>query len=273
MFEQHSAGDLTQYVHNIEAIFETQGQKSHAGKVARMFRPLYETMNLYAPIARTMVQADPTSSALILGGITCIISVSQRFLNYQEKIVEMLSEMGRKLEILFRYGREIYYNNEDVLRPLLSVFADILEFCSAAWRMFRDKNGDPRSSAKTFFTSLGKSYETKFGEVIRKFELDLKDFEERALLCYRQDVKQFQTDSRGFQKDSRGFQAEVRDFMNTQKQTTAGQNAHLAYIRKTFSGVKSQRQIQDQEDKEAKRTEAVQEMKEQRERLARELSK
>jgi hypothetical protein len=192
MFLKHSAGDLTEYVKGLERICKEQGQKSRAAKVARLIKPLFETMNMYAPIARTMVQADPTSSALILGGITCIMSISSRFLDYQEKIVDVLSEMGEELEVLLEYGSNIYPDDDRVQSSLMVVFGDVLQFCSEVWNIFRDKNGEPRSSVKTFLTSLGKSFEMKFGEILSKFDKDLQVFNERALLCDRREKKAFQ---------------------------------------------------------------------------------
>ncbi len=192
MFLKHRAGDLAEYVKHLELTCREQGEKSRAAKVARLIRPLFDTMNMYAPIARTMIQADPTSSALVLGGITCIMSISSRFLDHQEKIVNVLAEMGEKLEILLKYGSDIYANNDEVQNSLMVVFGDILQFCSEAWNMFLHENGEPRSSVKAFITSLGKSFEMKFGDILSKFDKDLAIFNERALLCDRRKTKEFQ---------------------------------------------------------------------------------
>ena len=200
MFLEHRAGDLSQYVSDVKQICRQQGQQSRAVKVARLMKPLFETTNMYAPIAQTMVQADPTSSALILGGITCVMSVSARFLDYQEKIVRMLSEMGEKLEILFEYGSDIYQNNVQVQGALMEVFGDVLQFCSEAWSMFRHKNGEPRSSVKTFITSLAKPFEAAFGDIIYKFNKDLRAFEDKALVSDRRGTKNFQSLSIQFMK-------------------------------------------------------------------------
>jgi hypothetical protein len=97
MFLKHGARDPEEYVQRLKTTCREQGEKSRAAKVARLIRPLFNTMNMYAPIARTMIQADPTSSALVLGGITCIMSISSRFLDHQEKIVDVLAEMSPKL--------------------------------------------------------------------------------------------------------------------------------------------------------------------------------
>jgi len=137
-------------------------------------------MNLYAPVAQTMVQADPTSSALFLGGITCIMAISDRFLEYQEKIVEMLVNMGKKIPILVEYGSEVYQNNGSIQEALMEIFGDILQFCTKAYHVFRDEDGKPRTSVYTFVKSLGRSFEIHFGETVKKFEKDLQAFEARV---------------------------------------------------------------------------------------------
>src|SRR5580700_9316923 len=92
MFLQHRAADLGKYTAAIEKTVLDHGKDSWSLKVARLLNPLFQTMNMYAPIAQTMIQADPTSSSLILGGITCIMAISSRFLDYQEKMAKMLSD-------------------------------------------------------------------------------------------------------------------------------------------------------------------------------------
>jgi hypothetical protein len=191
MFLKHGAASLTEYVNGLERICQEQGEKSRAVKVAKLINPLFETMNMYAPIAHTMIQADPTSSALVLGGITCIMSISSRFLGYQEKIVNMLSEMGTKLEVLLRYGSDIYPDNDEVQRALMEVFGDVLQFCSEAWNLFCDENGEPRNSVKAFLTSLRKSFEMKFGDIISKFDKDLQAFNAIAQYYDREETKRY----------------------------------------------------------------------------------
>ena len=178
MFLQYKAADLKQYVTAIEKSVQDHGKNSRALKVAHLLKPLFETMNMYAPIAQTMVQADPTSSALILGGITCIMSISRRFEDYQEKMARMLSEMLGKLDILLKYGENIYKNNTEVQKALMEVYGDVLDFCIQASRLFLDDKGKERSSFTTFVASLGKSFESKFSDVRYKFDIHLKAFED-----------------------------------------------------------------------------------------------
>jgi len=196
-FLQYKALDLQQYVLAVERSVENHGKNSWALRVAHRLNPLFETMNRYAPIAQTMIQADPTSSSLILGGITCIMSISKSFADYQEKMGKMLSEMLEKLDILTKYGENIYKKNEQMQRALMNVYGDILDFCVQASRLFLDDKGKPRNSFRTFVTSLAKPFESKFSGVLSKFDKHIKDFEENAMYVdrERQEVDRRRMDS------------------------------------------------------------------------------
>ncbi len=143
-------------------------------------------MNMYAPIAQTMIQADPSPSALVLGGITCIMSISSRFVDYQEKVAKTLSEMLEKLEILLQYGASVYRNNAPVQTALVEVYGDILQFCIEASRFFLDDKGNPRSSLRALVSSLWQPFESKFSDILYKFDRHLNAFEERARLVDRE---------------------------------------------------------------------------------------
>lgn len=193
MFLEHSKHDLPEYVRDIERTCQHQGNASKGRRIARLFRPLFMTTNLHTPIAQTMIQADPTSSALILGGIICIVTIMGRYYEAQEKIVDMLAYMEDKLSILLEYGSDIYQNNDLVQAALVEVFGDILDFCIKAWQLFRDTDGQPRSSLKHFSKSLVRSFELQFGPIAKKFEKDLQIFEDRAQLCDRRETKEFRS--------------------------------------------------------------------------------
>jgi hypothetical protein len=183
---QYQAADLEKYTAAIEKTVLDRGKDSRALRVARLLKPLFQTMNMYAPIAQTMIQTDPTSSSLILGGITCIMEISSRFLGYQEKTAKMLSEMLIKLDILIKYGENIYENNAQMQKAIMEVFGDVLDFCIQASKLFLDDEGKPKSSITPFITSLGKPFESKFSDVLSKFDMDIKAFGEAAVYVDRE---------------------------------------------------------------------------------------
>lgn len=193
MFMDHSKGDLIQYIKGIEGICQKQGDASKGRKIAKLFRPWFSTINQYAPIAQTMIQADPTSSALLLGGITCILSISERYLEFPEKILDLLADMGEEIDLLTEYGSDIYRNNDAVQVAIVEVFGDILQFCRLALPLFRGKDGKERSSAHSFLKALKNSFQGYFGDVLKKYETDLRIFEERAKLCDRREERDYRS--------------------------------------------------------------------------------
>jgi hypothetical protein len=144
---------------------------------------------------------------------------------------------------------EIFQDNESVLKPLVAVYADILEFCSAVWRTFMYSNGKPRSSAKTFLISLRKPYETSFGDILKRFERDLREFEERALHSDRKEARQHYADTRNFQREVRGFM----------QKTTSTTLTYIAPLGKAVLTSKTQRQIMEQDAREFRQLEAIRE--------------
>lgn len=185
IFEKQGKGDLNFYTATIERFCEKQNKESRGLKIANFFRPWFRIANQYAPIAQTMIQADPTSSALVLGGITCIMSISERYSQFPEKISEMLASMGEKIGLLNEYGSEIYMNNDAVQGAIVEIFGDILQFCRLALEFFRKRDGKERASGFAFGKALVSSFQDHFGPIIKKYEADLQMFEEKVKLCER----------------------------------------------------------------------------------------
>jgi hypothetical protein len=140
-----------------------------------------------------MIQADPSPSAFVLGGITCILSIPSRFLEYQVRIVEMLSKMGDGMALLSRYEKEIYESDAQVQKSLIDLYGDVLDFCREASKLLYEENGKPRSTLKTFVTSLWQPYQSKLGAIAQRFENNLGIFESYAKFADRRNEKFFRS--------------------------------------------------------------------------------
>jgi hypothetical protein len=191
LFLSSQTEEIGKYVAAIEAASKKQEKNSRAIKISGKLEPLINALNMYAPIANTLIQADPSPSAFVLGGITCILSIPSRFLEYQVKIVEMLSDMGTKLAFLSRYEKEIYQTDALVQKSLIDLYGDVLDFCREASKLLYDENGSPRGTLKTFVTSLWQPYQSKLGAVAKTFEQNLKVFEASASFADRRNEKIF----------------------------------------------------------------------------------
>ena len=85
----------------------------------------------------------------MLGGITCILSIPSRFLDYQLKIIDMLSQMGNMMDLLTKYDTEIYPNDDHIQPILTTLIGDVLDFCREASKLVLDEDGSPRNTRKT----------------------------------------------------------------------------------------------------------------------------
>jgi hypothetical protein len=191
LFLSSQTGDISKYMTAIETASKKQEKSSRGIKISGKLEPLFNALNMYAPIAHTLIQADPSPSAFVLGGITCILSIPARYLEYQVKIIEMLSEMGNKLALLSRYEKEIYQTDTQVQKLLIDLYGDVLDFCREASKLLYDENGFLRSTLKTFVTSLWQPYQSKLGAIAQRFEHNLGIFEQSARFADRRNEKIF----------------------------------------------------------------------------------
>jgi hypothetical protein len=185
MFLEHQKGDLNSYVQTIQAACIKQEKKSRSIKIAKLFEPLLRTMNVHLPAVQTMIQADPTPSALILGGIVCIMQISSKFIEYQGKVAKFLSRLELKVHVLSEFSEYVYRTDSSVQTALTEVYGDILDFCREALKLFVDDKGKERGGLKTFSHSLWQGYQMKLEAIVEKFNEDLEHFEDRARVCDR----------------------------------------------------------------------------------------
>jgi hypothetical protein len=137
---------------------------------------------MYAPGVKIAVQAYPNPSSLILGGILCIVEISARYVEYQERLSDMLSTMGKKAEILTRFGDEIYATEDTIQLALAEVYGDILDFCREASGLLF-KNEKEKTGFRILKRSLWEPFESKLGAIMQKFDQDLDIYKLQAELC------------------------------------------------------------------------------------------
>jgi hypothetical protein len=176
-FLAHSRADLVGYIEKLEKIATTRAGRSKAYKAAKFIRPLYELCRVLTPNAsdRGLPQLDPTHSALILGGVAFIISYSGKFLDYHDKVIECLSTMLERLQVVESF-ETLYQTRDAVRKAAVQVCEDILDFCIEASQLFFDEKGAPRSSFKMLTSSLVSSFDKKFGLLQKRFESHHADF-------------------------------------------------------------------------------------------------
>jgi hypothetical protein len=197
-------GDLTleHYAGAVGAVIDAKVKTSKSIRAAQWLRPLFEFMKLYAPIGTTISALGPSPCSLIFGGVTCLFSISIRFVEYQEKLVEMLSGMISNLAVVSQY-KGLFLQNAELQKALVIVYADILRFCVEASKLFMDDKGKVRSGVPLFRTSVWRPFESKFGELSSGFKEHLATFERHVMLANSQriaDLHKMQVATMGYQE-------------------------------------------------------------------------
>lgn len=184
-FQKYSHADLDSYLKDIQNACHNQRKTSRLFRIAEWFEPLFTALSMYMPAIATASQAYPNPSSLVLGGVTCILQMSTGFLHYQERMVQVLSKMGRKAHILSQYDQLIYRKDLDVQMALINVYSNVLAFCSKALKLLVNSKGELRGGLKIFNLSLWRPFNSQFGHIVGEFEHSLEDVGDKALLCDR----------------------------------------------------------------------------------------
>jgi hypothetical protein len=203
LFKDNEITNFDELLASAQSASKTQEDKSRTTHIVKKLRPLIEGINLYAGVAQTMVQANPAPAALVLGGINCLMSIPSRFAEYQEKISNILFDMGRQLQNLKKYQVNMYENESEIDDALLQVYIDMAEFCREAARLLFDRSGKPRSSFKTLLRSTLQPFDYKLGEMAKKFDSDIRHFEKSIEIVFQKDRQNFQGGVQVFQSDMR----------------------------------------------------------------------
>jgi hypothetical protein len=146
---------------------------------------------MYLPVAQTMASANPMPAAFVLGGISCLLSVPSRFLDFQEKIADMLWEMGESFSLLTEYG-DLYQSDANLQQLLIELFGDIFDFCREASKLLYDKDGLHRDTSKMIFKSLWQDYEMALGSIAKRFHRHFDMFQKRATLVNTTTASRYQ---------------------------------------------------------------------------------
>lgn len=161
---------------DVDVLLESVRKANHEHVQASSFRPyttkvtnFLNVLQLSVGAASTIAQSEPVSS-IALGGAKLVISLAVRYLEYFDKLANMLDQLSKYLPPLARYSEKCHLPN--ICDALANVYADILNFYSAARRVFIDDANRSKefASLKAFFESQWKPFEAEFGEIKSSLE-------------------------------------------------------------------------------------------------------
>lgn len=190
LFLKNDIQDLPKYLEKLETGSREQSGKVSA-RIAKKLKPFVDTVNMYLPVAETMVQANPMPAALVLGGVTCLLSVPARFVDYQDRLIDALAEMGSYFEILTRYEQEIFKFDIYEQEYLVRCVGHVLRFWQEASKLIYDDKGNYRSNVPKWTQSSWEPYEKRFGAISQNLKYHYRLFKEHRTLNNASSAQQY----------------------------------------------------------------------------------
>ena len=195
-FLAHKRDDLSAYLREFEGIAQSQGgRRTH--RIAAKVRPLWGFSKFLSSVAsdQWLSQLDPSHSALILGGVSYLLSLSGQFLAYYDDVLSCLGDMLERLPVVEKV--ELLHADKpdpDLCDAAVNICVDVLQFCIQASELFVKKNGRVRSSGRLFLASIGGSFTDKFGDVRRDFDRHVQLFDTCAQIAIARKQLEFRRD-------------------------------------------------------------------------------
>ncbi|KAK6829882.1 hypothetical protein PG987_010466 [Apiospora arundinis] len=178
-----SGADLQKYVDSVGDLISDKVQKSQTLRLGRWIAPLVQLVDMSRPFADALNSIYPPAG-MILGGVSYVLSMSKRFVDYQEAVLAFLVKACKNLSIINRYKEE--FQTEEMQLALIDVYGDIMQFCARASKPFFDSKGKSRTTAVSFFKAQIKSYEAEFGDLEKNLSTHLEVFDRTAILVLGQ---------------------------------------------------------------------------------------
>ncbi|KAF4453686.1 NACHT domain-containing protein [Fusarium austroafricanum] len=168
---------------------EISGYKNHS-RFAGLCRKLDRFASLFAPffsVVGTFVQSNPEYSALAWGAIRLVFLLGTNFTTFLDKILSMFEKLGDRLPGYAEYYERVVVRWKKVsandgqrasyearttrmVKALSYVYADILQFCQEACRIFSTKSGGSRYKPSIIADIFWKPFDIRFAELLDRLE-------------------------------------------------------------------------------------------------------
>ncbi|TEA12151.1 putative ankyrin repeat protein [Colletotrichum sidae] len=177
-FDGNQAGSYSDYVEVLKDAVQQKADRSLVMRFSKKMLPVYHLANSIAPIASSASQLNPMPASLVLGGVTCILSISVSFDQYQSKIIETLEYMVDAVDNVNLYRDKKMFDSDAGVKTCETRLAtDILEFCVTVANMFYNKQGKSKNSIRTALKMQGNPFEADLSQIKTKFEAHLQALE------------------------------------------------------------------------------------------------
>lgn len=189
------------YVTDLAKAIKDTANVSKLSRFSRKMKPIYQLSNSIAPIVTSASQFTPMPASLVLGGITCILSLSTRVDDFQSKLLETLEWMADEVDLINDYRRESIFDGDVAVEACeINLAADILKFCVEVTKLFYDGRGRQKSSLVFALKGLCKDFEVRLGDIKTDFKLHLTSLEKRRSLVNARKLRSVHVELSGIGK-------------------------------------------------------------------------
>ncbi|KAF9872988.1 ankyrin unc44 [Colletotrichum karsti] len=179
----NQAESYSDYVEVLKNAVQQKADTSLVMRFSKKLLPIYHLANSIAPIATSASQLNPMPASLVLGGITCILSLTVSFDQYQNKILETLEYMVDAVNNVNLYrDKKMFDSDAGVKTCEIRLATDILEFGVTVARMFYNKEGKGKNSLRTALKMQGNPFEAHLLDIKTNFEAHLRSLEAQRQL-------------------------------------------------------------------------------------------
>ena len=174
-------------------------------KGSSVFRPRTEIISKFLKLLQrfmvgisTAGQADPTPSAIIVGVAKIALISALEFTTFFDRLTDMIDRLNDYLDPLTEYAKGAH-GSDLLLQKVAAVYGDLLEFWTAAHRIFVDSKGNPKKyiSLRTFLRVQWEQFETAFGDIETRFRHHCEVLGHGSRALQLNAVKEAKEDRRG----------------------------------------------------------------------------
>ncbi|OHF02266.1 hypothetical protein CORC01_02546 [Colletotrichum orchidophilum] len=174
------ANSYEDYVSGLTRAVQSTTNSSKVSRLSKKMKPVYVLVKSIAPLIASTDQVSPFPTSLVLGGITCILSASNRVDDYQSKLIETMEQMAEEIELINEYRQDGVFDDDPGIKSCeLELATDILQFCVKVTHIFYDESGKERNSLYVAMKAQLKDFDAKFGDTRTHFDLHVRALEKR----------------------------------------------------------------------------------------------
>lgn len=152
-----TADDVLRFTEEINE----KGSSSRSRLWAQRLSGILTSIQQYCAIADTLIQANPTISALVWGSVKFVLMAAINFSDYFDSLLRRFEQLGTYCPRLREYEK-LFGGSTRVREALSNFYACVVEFCTKALGVIQEK------AVKRLAKSLVKPFKDDFGPLEAK---------------------------------------------------------------------------------------------------------